>query len=75
MNYATQTLKRNDQKNKAAIVEPPSRKVKPKSSSKVTKFKVKKNAAGFYEWQTMVTESMARSKKPQVLVSFINICL
>jgi hypothetical protein len=73
-NESTQTFKRNQQKKKSSNVETTSGKqVKPKSSSQVTKCKMKMNVAGLYEWQTLVTEAMARSSKTQVLVSFINL--
>jgi hypothetical protein len=73
-NESTQTFKRNQQKKISANVETTSRKqVKPKSSTQVIKCKVKMNAAGLYEWKTLVTEAMARRSKTQVLVSFINL--
>jgi hypothetical protein len=45
--------------------------VKPNSSRKATKCKVKKTAQGLYEWQKSVSQAMARRTKRQVLVSFI----
>jgi hypothetical protein len=45
---------------------------KPKACSKVNKCNVKLNAAGLYEWEKVVTKAMARSKKPQVMVSIRN---
>ncbi|WJX85014.1 hypothetical protein P8452_67525 [Trifolium repens] len=55
-------------KNSANGASTSAKKVKPKSSQKATKCKVKINGEGLYEWQTSVSAAMARRTKAQVLI-------
>jgi hypothetical protein len=62
-------------KNSANGASTSAKKVKPTSSQKATKCKVKINGEGLYEWQTSVSAAMARRTKAQVLVSFIKLLI